>query len=84
MKQAFFFLFFCFYLCIHNCEIHNFLKNPDESIQSIISVMKRYEKALEFFEKNSLEVNLDGLFGLRVSQGKFIFQVIFIIILNSI
>ena len=82
MKQAFFFLFFCFY--IHNCEIHNFLKNPDESIQNIESVMKRYEKALEFFEKNSLEVNLDGLFGLRVSQGKFIFQIILIFILNFI
>ena len=46
--------------------------------------MKRYEKALEFFEKNSLEVNLDGLFGLRVSQGKFIFQVILIFKLINI
>lgn len=83
MKQAFFFVFFCFYLCMHNCE-KIFLKNSDESIQNIMTVMKRYEKALEFFEKNSLEVNLDGLFGLRVSQGKLIIQVLTIFVLNFI
>jgi len=68
---------------MHNCE-KIFLKNSDESIQNIMSVMKRYEKALEFFEKNSLEVNLDGLFGLRVSQGKLIIQVLTIFVLNFI
>jgi hypothetical protein len=68
---------------MHNCE-KIFLKNSDKSIQNIMSVMKRYEKALEFFEKNSLEVNLDGLFGLRVSQGKLIIQVLTIFVLNFI
>jgi len=68
---------------MHNCE-KIFLKNSDESIQNIMTVMKRYEKALEFFEKNSLEVNLDGLFGLRVSQGKLIIQVLTIFVLNFI
>ncbi len=49
---------------------NNFLKKSDDSL--IKNLFERYLKALEFFDEDSLNVNLDGLLALRMSQGQFI------------
>jgi len=53
--------------CLQNIE-NTFLEKP-ESIKKSESLLKKYDAALIFFEQDSLNVNLDGLFGLRISQG---------------
>ena len=40
-----------------------------ETIQNIVNLLSRLNQALKFFEKNISNVNLDGLFGLRITQG---------------
>lgn len=40
-----------------------------ESLRKLAKVMVKFHKALRYFEANSKYVNLDGLFGLRISQG---------------
>lgn len=49
---------------------NNVLKKSDDSL--IKNLFERYLKALKFFDEDSLNVNLDGLLALRMSQGQFI------------
>lgn len=41
----------------------------NEKVHRISKVLIRFNKALRFYEENSKNVNLDGLFGLRIAQG---------------
>ena len=54
------------FISIQNIEKNDIKKRE---FQSIVNIISRFNKALKFFEKNSLNVNLDGLFGLRIAQG---------------
>ena len=55
---------------IQDIENNNVLKKSDDSL--IKNLFERYLKALKFFDEDSLNVNLDGLLALRMSQGLFI------------
>ena len=51
-----------------------------EFFQNMMITISKYKKVLQFLEQNSLDVNFDGLFGLRVSQG---FLILFKYIYNK-
>ncbi|RNA03266.1 hypothetical protein BpHYR1_041487 [Brachionus plicatilis] len=57
-------IFFCFTLNSHKAE--------PQRLNLIKQIVFRLDKAIDFFEQDYESVNLDGLFGIRISQGVFI------------
>lgn len=49
---------------------------PNDTILSekkklLSNALKAFDMSLDFFKENVKEMNLDAIFGLRISQGKF-------------
>lgn len=50
------------------CYVH--LTQIEDTTALLSRVLKAFDKSLDFFEENVNEMNLDGIFGLRLAEGE--------------